>query len=283
MLIRAFDVQTGERDFNIPSPPAGAVMPTGLVATQPLILALVNLVTVDPGVNQDSSQGYQVGSIVDNTTAGFLRSWKCRDATVGAAKWGFVGADYVNGGTSPASEVTQFGLGAALMAEEGNINRQISAAGVQPGATGVDSVLAFFSLPANSFDILGRGIGITAQGQFAATGNSKRVKLIVNPATAVVGSTVGGGGTTICDTGVITTSGGGWCLQGNVFKYGAANSNTQIGLHQQAQFGVAVASMLAPSLITAVENGPILIAITGNATTAAADILFNFMQITAAN
>ena len=108
------------------------------------------------------------------------------------------------------------------------------------------------------------------------------MKIIFNATTAVVGSTVTGG-TTVADTGTVTTNGGGWSVQANVFKYGAAGSNTQIGLHQQCQVGAAVSALLAPQLITATESGSILIAITGNATTTASDIVFNFAEINAMN
>lgn len=177
----------------------------------------------------------------------------------------------------------QFGKGGANFGGEGNINLQVSSAGIQPGATGADNVLAVYSLPANSFDAANRSIQITAAGSFGATANTKRVKVIFNPATAVVGSTVGAGGTTIADTGAVTTNGGGWQLQASVTKYGASGSNTQIGIHNQAQVGAAVAALLAPSLITAPENGTILIAVTGNATTAASDIVFNALEVNAMN
>lgn len=283
MLFRILDVAIGERDVQIPTPASGFTPFGGFPATQPVIPAIVNTVSSDPGVNQDSSAGYTVGAIVFNSTAGALRLWQCRDNTLGAARWVFEGADYTAGGSNPASDVTQFGTGTSLMGAEGNIARQISSAGVSPGATGADNVMAAFTIPAGSFDVAGRGLSFLAQGSFAANGNTKRVKIIFNPATAVVGSTVGAGGTTISDTGAVVTSGGGWSLQANVFKYGAAASNTQIGLHQQAQIGAAVAAMLAPSLITAVESGAILVAVTGNATTSAADIVSNFLEVNAMN
>lgn len=239
--------------------------------------------TSDPGTGQDNTLGYGVGSIIFNTTAGQLRWWECRDASTGAAKWVFSGADYANGGTTPSTEVTVFGGGTATLPAEGNANRQISSAGINPGATGADNVLAVYSLPASSFDQALRGLQITAAGSFGATNNNKRVKIIFNPATAVVGSTVGAGGTTIADTGTVTTNGGGWEVAANVFKYGAGGSNTQIGIHSQAQVGAAVAALLAPSLITATESGAILIAITGNATTVASDIAFNWLEVNAMN
>jgi hypothetical protein len=175
-----------------------------------------------------------------------------------------------------------FGSGAAAAGTQGNINRQVSATGVSPGVTGADNVLAVYSLPANSFDIAGRGIAITAQGSFGATANNKRVKIIFNPTSATVGATVNGG-TTVADTGTVATNGGGWALEANVFKYGATGSNTQLGLHQQAQVGGAVAVLLAPSLITASENGAILVAVSGNSATATSDIVFNFLEVNAMN
>ena len=279
--ITYFDPALGQRSVGFPSALPGG-LPSSILGGAGTVGFFTLFATVDPGVNNDITTGVGIGSIWFNATAGYLRWWECRDNTAGAAKWVFSGADYANGGSTPNSDVVQFGSGAAFAAAEGNINRQIVSAGVQPGATGADNVLAAYSIPANSFDVAGRGICLTAQGSFGATGNNKRIKIIFNATTAVVGSTVTGG-TTICDTGTVATNGGGWSLQGNVFKYGAAGSNTQVGLHQQAQVGAAVAAMLAPSLITATESGAILVAVTGNATTAASDIVFNFFEANAMN
>lgn len=215
---------------------------------------------------------------------GWLRALVTYSAAGAVTFNGLVSDVSVNSaGDMPSSMTEQFGASTATMLEEGNINRQISSAGINPGGTAADNVLAVYTLPANAFDLLGRGLSITAQGSFGATGNNKRIKIIWNPATAVVGSTVGGSGTTIADTAVVATSGGGWSVQGNVFKYGANGSNTQICLHQQAQIGSATAVLLAPSLATATESGTILVAVTGNATTATTDIIFNFLEINAMN
>ena len=189
-------------------------------------------------------------------------------------------------GADPSSILTQFGSGTATFPEEGNVNRQVSSAGINPGATGADNVLAFYSLPANSFDGLtntNRGLNITAAGQFANNVNSKRVKIYWGCTTATVGSTVTGG-TVIADTGAFTTAANvGWSVSANVFKYGAANSNTQLGIHTQAQMGSSVGTLLIPTLLTATENAAILIAVTGNAATAATDISFQWMEINAMN
>lgn len=237
--------------------------------------------TTDPGVSNDNTQGYGPGSIWINTTLN--RSWECVSAATGAAVWAFSGASYANGGYNPSNEVTQFGASTtALMAAEGNINRQISSAGVQPGATGADNVLAVYSIPASALDQANRALTITAAGGFGATANSKTVKLIFNPATAVVGSTVGSGGTVLCTTGAQTQNGGGWQLQGTVMKYGTAGSNTQLCVNNGA-VGTTHFGVTAPALSTAVESGAILVAVTGNAATAVSDIVFNWLEVNAMN
>lgn len=171
---------------------------------------------------------------------------------------------------------TSFGL-------QGSLTSQASA-GVNPGATGADNVLAAFSMAANSFDVAGRGISITAAGGFAANGNTKTVKIIIGSATAVVGSTIGSGGSTIATTGAVATNGTGWVLEASVFKYGAGASNTQTALHTAVtNVGTASVALLAPVALTLPENAPILIAVTGNAATTATDIALNLFQIDATN
>lgn len=173
-----------------------------------------------------------------------------------------------------------FGGGTAQFGRSGNINTQVSRAGINPAATGADIVLAVFSLPANSLDAAGRTLQMQAEGSFGATANSKRVKIIFGATAAVVGQAVVGG-TAIADSGAVVTNGGGWALSAEVVKDGGQNA--QLAVHQQAQMGGAVSTLLAPQPLTVPENAPILIAVTGNATTAATDIAFNFLQIFAQN
>ena len=250
----------------------------------PAIIANYNnlTATTDPTSANDQTQYYGLGSVWFNTTA--QRWWECQSAAAGAAVWVFSGAAYSNGGTTPSSEVAQFGSGAATMGAEGNIvgGRFVVPAGVTPAGTGGDYVLAVFALPANSFDQALRGINIVAQGSVAANGNTKRVKLYYGCTAAVVGSPVSGG-TVVCDTGAVTTSGAGWSVESNIYKYGAPGSNTQQAFHVSAQVGLTVGSLLPPSLVTATESGPVLIAVTGNATTAATDIAYNFLEINGMN
>src|SRR5258708_84811 len=92
-----------------------------------------------PFVTDDVNAGFVVGSRVFDATPGILRWYKCRDNTAGAAKWAVDGVDYLNGGANPNYEVTQFGMGASLMAEEGNIYREVLA-GRNPGGIGGDYV-----------------------------------------------------------------------------------------------------------------------------------------------
>ena len=144
--------------------------------------------------------------------------------------------------------------------------------------------MAVFSVPANSLDgISNRGLAITAVGSVANNTNAKRMKIYFNATTAVVGSTVTGG-TVIADTGSYTTTGAaGWQINAQVFKYGVAGSNTQLAMHESTQIGATVSSLVTPQALTATESGVILIAITGNATTATTDIVMNFAQINAMN
>jgi hypothetical protein len=180
------------------------------------------------------------------------------------------GAGFVGSTTQPLSS-------------DGNLNVQISAAGIAPGATAADNVLAVFSIPAGAFSAAGKMATITAVGVFGGTANNKRVKIIFNPATAVVGSTVGSGGTTVADTGTVATNGLGWTLSAQVTKYGAPGSNTQLGVDTLNQAGAVIVTNIAPAAITAVESGAILVAVTGNATTVVGDILLNSLQVRFSN
>lgn len=236
--------------------------------------------TVDPVASNDVTQGYIPGSIWVNTANN--RLWICISNAQGAALWAFSGA--VPGYAEPSGVVTQFGSGSGSFAEEGNMYRMISGAGINPGGTAQDYVTAAFAIPASSFDIANRGLNIIAQGGFANNANTKRCKIIVNPSSATVGAVVGSGGVTIADTGSYSTAAAvGWALEANVFKYGAAGSNTQLGIHTSAQMGSSIGQLLPPSLLTATESGAILVAITGNAGTAAADITLNFVEANAMN
>jgi hypothetical protein len=156
----------------------------------------------------------------------------------------------------------------------------ISAAGVNPAATGADNVLAVFTVPAGAFAAPGDAMVIAAYGSVANNANTKRIKIIFNPTAAVVGQTVSGG-TTLADTGAFATAiATAWDLEAEVYKVGAFGSNTQVGINISNSIGATSPALLPPvTNIAAVESGPILIAVTGNATTTATDITFNVLEI----
>ena len=256
--------------------PTGA---TGPVALGGLVRTYNTTATADPGVSNDSTQGYVPGSVWINTTAS--RVWMCQSNAAGAATWLLDGV--IPGvGVEPSSMLTYFGGGTASFPEEGNIYR-LASAGVNPASTGGNIVLAAFSLPAGSFDVANRGLNFTAMGSVANNTNVKTISIYYGCTTAVVGSAVTGG-TVIASTGAYSTTGAAaWQLVANVFKYGAAASNTQIGLHETAQIGATIPALTVPQALTATESGAILIAVTGNAATTATDIALNLFAINAMN
>ena len=183
------------------------------------------------------------------------------------------------GTTAPTATALQ---NLATFPDEGNVYREVVSSR-NPGGTAGDYVVGVYSIPAYSFDISGRGINIIAQGSVANNTNSKRIKLYFGCTSAVVGSAVSGG-TVIADTGAYTTTGAaGWAIEANVFKYGAAGSNTQLALHQSAQIGATVGSLSVPTALTASESATVLVAVTANAGSTATDIIYNFFEINAMN
>ncbi len=240
--------------------------------------------TADPTANSDSTLGYTPGSILFNTV--LSREWLCLSAAPGQAVW-FLSGVVPGVGAEPGSMITNFGSGIETFPEEGNVSRTVlsAVAGVSPGSIGNDNVLMSFTLSPNAFDGAAgtnRGLNIAVSGSFGATGNNKEVKIWWGCTTAIVGSAVTGG-VAVADSGVVTTNGGGWALMANIFKYGAPNSNTQLGVHTQAQMGAVVSALLAPVNLTATENAAIIIAVTGNATTVTSDIVLNWVDINAMN
>lgn len=165
------------------------------------------------------------------------------------------------------------------------VARQIPgvAGAVAPGATGADNVVGVITIPANYFGLSGQGIYFTASGNFAATANNKRVKLIFNPATAVIGSTVGAGGTTLADTGVVATNNQGWLLEGAIIKRGSLGANTQTTISVGAVAGTSNVGILLNVDTVAVETAAILVAVTINNTTAASDASMDFFEADAWN
>jgi hypothetical protein len=239
--------------------------------------------TTDPNEADDLTQDYSVGSRWLNTTAS--RAWTCLSAGAGAAVWVLNGV--VPGvGVEPSDMLTYFGGGTGAARSGGNLHRQIGKPLAGNNADVTDDVLASYTLPASSFDVAGRGLCVTAQGRSGATANDKRVKLWFN---AMISGGVVTGGSVIADsgpwvTGAIPNNNVGWQLTANVFKYGAAGSNTQYA-QGTAILGGIHGGIGLPVFPTAVESGAIVIALTGSSYTAgvADDLVANWFEVNAMN
>jgi len=157
---------------------------------------------------------------------------------------------------------------------------------VQPGATAADNVLGAFTIPAGYFDgFSGKGLRITAFGTLAANTQVKTVKLIYNPATAVIGSTVGTGGTTILTTGALSAAvNTQWYFDAIIADLVGSNNQQGIGLlswFTTTALAPSFIAMVAPATITADETAAINIALTGNAATATTDISMLYFNVVA--
>lgn len=171
-----------------------------------------------------------------------------------------------------------FGGGTGTFLESGNLSVQVGNPLANPAGITNDYVIAVYSIPASSFSAAGKGIEVTASGNLGNDSQVKRVKIILNPTAAVAGSIVSGG-TTVGDTGSVTSANVGWILQSQMYKYGAAGSNTQIVQFLDGSVGTVNLGVGLASSITANEAAAILVAVTGNATTSVGDISIYNMNI----
>lgn len=179
---------------------------------------------------------------------------------------------------------SSFGGGTATLEEQGNINSQVGNPLTNPATITNDNVLAIYTLPANSFDVAGAGIEITAAGNLGNDSQAKRCKIIWNPATAVVGTavTTTAASFLLGDTGSTTNAGtaAGWQINSQVFKYGANGSNTQIGQELGTIIGSIHGGMGIASALTTNEAAAALMCVTGNATSSVGDIsLYTFTVV----
>jgi hypothetical protein len=239
--------------------------------------------TTDPGKSDDDTQDYSVGSRWLNTTTS--RAWTCLSAVSDAAIWLLDGV--VPGvGVVPSNMLSYFGGGTGTTVGSGNLNRQIGNPLAGNNADTADDVLASYTLPSSSFDSIGRGLCIIAQGSTGATTNDKRLKLWFD---ATIAAGVVTGGSVIADTGpwvngTIPSNNVGWQLMANVFKYGGTGSNTQYAQGTVILGGIHGGIGL-PVFPTAVESGAIVIALTGSSYTAgaASDLLVTSFEVNAMN
>ena len=159
-----------------------------------------------------------------------------------------------------------------------SLGRYISGAGISPALTTADNVLAIISIPAGALGPLAdqlENFEIFAQGKFGANANAKRLKIIVNPTAPVIGVAVSGG-TTILDTGVVNTNGGGFCLDAALLR---ASAGTLLGVNYGSIAGAVHQGTTAPVSVSVADNVPFTIVVTGTAATALSDIVLNIFEV----
>lgn len=162
----------------------------------------------------------------------------------------------------------QFGNGAGTFFPQGQISAQVSAAGIGNGADTTEDTLFTFSLPANSFDKVGRGVSIFAAGSLANNAHTKTVKVYF--------------GTGIVFTVIAATTGNvAWQAILNVFRSSIAK--TQVG---QGCAAVGATHSGVSAILPGAEDdtAAITIKVTGQTATAnASDVVGNMMIIDAMN
>lgn len=179
---------------------------------------------------------------------------------------------------------------------EGNLYRNVGNPIAGNAADATDDILGGVVIPAGAFSAAGKGLCITAQGITGATTNNKRFKLFLNPTMTgqtVTAGVISGGhvtaGTAVCDSGAwangtTANNAAGWLALVNLFKYGAAGSNTQ---YAQGSFitGTLHGGILAPSFLALTESAAINVVVTGSSytTSAASDVILNFLEVNAMN
>jgi hypothetical protein len=239
--------------------------------------------TTDPTADDDCTDDFSVGSRWFNTATS--RAWAYLSAATGAAIWVLDGVA-PGVGVEPSNMLTYFGGGTGALLKGGNLARQVGTPLAGNTADTTDDVLASYTLPASSLDVLGRGLCITAQGMTGPTSNDKRVKLWFN---ATISAGVVTDGSVIADSGAwvdaeTPNNNVGWQLMSNVVKFGGAGSDTQYG-QGTAILGGIHRGIGLPVISSATEVGAIVIAVTGSSYTAGAanDLVVTWFQVDAMN
>lgn len=214
------------------------------------------------------------------------------------------GASVSGAGSMPSSVSTFFG-GLASSAifgtfrEEGNLYRNVGNPIAGNAADTTDDILCGIVLDAAAFDAAGRGLCVTVSGLTGATTNNKRFKMWINPTTSgttITNGVISGGTVTAAGSGALIADSGtwvnattpnnaaGWQSMVQLFKYGAAGSNTQ---YSQAQniLGTLHGGIAAPVMLTQSEAASMSIIVTGASYTtgAANDLKANFFEVNAMN
>ena len=168
------------------------------------------------------------------------------------------------------TELGSSGPNAGIVARsDGNFYAAAGTALAGNAAVTTNTVLVSVQIPAFAFDgIQNRIASLTAAGTFASNNNNKQINVYFGSDVQTVGQPVVTTNTTlIAPSGVVTTNGGGWSLQAQVMKYGAAGSNTQQGVNQGIIAGSTHLGTSAPVALTANEALPLYLTITGASST----------------
>lgn len=157
----------------------------------------------------------------------------------------------------PPPIISAGAVGTGTLQPAGAISVQLNTSGIGNGAGTTNDVLFAYGLPANSLDVVGRGVKVRAWGYYAANGNNKTVRLTL-------------GGTQILSTGVVTFNAAGWRAEAEFYK---SASNVQNGIAVILTNSVVIGPINL--VTTATDTATILLAVTGASPTtgAANDVL----------
>jgi hypothetical protein len=174
------------------------------------------------------------------------------------------------GGTTPAA-----GTFTTLLGKAGNSSSSVRAPGMlatqlvsaATGANTTETDLQTFTLPANLFDAVGRGIRFKMWGTTGADANTKTVRVYF------------GAGNKIYDSTGVTSNNGSWMVTGEIYKIGA-------NLQASWTTGIFINSWPSTDVQqnTQTESGTIVLKVTGqNGTAVANDIVCQGMTIEVLN
>jgi hypothetical protein len=157
-----------------------------------------------------------------------------------------------------SSALQRFGKAGIAVAGGGNLPISLSVAGVGNGADVTEDTLFSLSLPANSFDIVGRELFLQAFGSIAATSATKNARVYF-------------GSTVLVNFSATTTQTGTWCVTASVFKTGAS---AQVALIQ-TDTTISGSLVRAVSIATPTETdtAAIVIKVTGQSSVATANLV----------
>jgi hypothetical protein len=165
---------------------------------------------------------------------------------------------FTGNNTFTPSPQFEAGNGLGLFQPEGALSKQYGAVG--NGADTTDDPLFSYTLPANSFDTLGRSLVVDAFGKFATNGNNKTVKLWF-------------GGSVVFTSTAQTLSNQGWWMRLLVMKT-ASGAQIATGWGQGGSTAFPVPVPLAG---TETDTATIVVKVTGASPTtgAANDVVGN--------